>query len=66
MRHPAYLDLIGQSGSTPYDYFEDNVKREKEHLKLHKSAFKSLVKTNGIRLGSDVSQVTFNDVFNVH
>ena len=42
------------------------VKEEKDQLKLHKSAFKSLVKQNGIRLGSDVSQENFNDVFNVH
>lgn len=66
VRHPAYLDLIGQPGSTPSEYFEDRVKEEKDQLKLHKSAFKSLVKQNGIRLGSDVSQENFNDVFNVH
>ena len=35
-------------------------------LKLHKSSFKSLVKQNGIRLGSDVSQGHFEDVFNPH
>ena len=42
------------------------MKKEKDHLKIHKTAFKALVKQNGIRLGSDVSMAHFNDIFNAH
>ena len=66
VRQPAYLDLIGQSGTTPCEYFEEHVRKERDQLKLHKSAFKGLVKQHGIRLGSDVTQDNFSDVFNVH
>ena len=55
VKHTAYLDLIGQVGSTPHEYYEDMVREEKEQLKLHKSDFKQLLKSNGIRLGSSVT-----------
>lgn len=42
------------------------MKKEKDFLKVHKTAFKSLVKQNGIRLGSDVTITHFNEIFNVH
>lgn len=44
MRDPAYLDLVGQTGSTPLEFFEDLVREEKDRLKEHKSGFKQLVK----------------------
>jgi len=57
---PEYLDLVGQPGTTPYEYFEDFAKEEKDVLKEHKSAFKQLIKSNGIRFPSDVSFLAFD------
>lgn len=54
VRTSEYLDLVGQPGTTPHEYFEDMAKEEKELLKEHKSAFKQLIKSNGIRFPSDV------------
>ena len=55
MKNECYLGLIGQVGSTPLEYYEDMVKQEKDQLKHHKSNFKTLVKQNSIRMGSDIS-----------
>ena len=44
VRTPEYLDLVGQPGTMPIEYFEDLAKEEKEVLKEHKSAFKQLIK----------------------
>lgn len=57
MHSEAYLELIGQVGSTPHEFFEDFVRQEKDLLKNHKSTFKQLVKQNSIRMGSDVTLV---------
>lgn len=54
------MDLVGQPGTTPHEYFEDFAKEEKDLLKEHKSAFKQLIKSNGIRFPSDVTFPTFN------
>lgn len=51
---------MGQPGTTPHEYFEDMCKEEKEKLKENKSAFKQLIKQNGIRFPSDVPFTTFN------
>ena len=55
VKHPHYLDLVGQVGSTPLEFYEDLVRQEKDLLKHHKSGFKQLVKQKSIRMGSDVS-----------
>jgi hypothetical protein len=60
VRTPEYLDLVGQPGTTPHEYFEDLAKEEKDVLKEHKSAFKQLIKSNGIRFPSDVTFSAFN------
>jgi len=60
IKTPEYLDLVGQPGTTPHEYFEDYVKEEKDLLKEHKSAFKQLIKSNGIRFPSDVTFPTFS------
>ena len=54
------MDLAGQSGTTPHEYFEDMCKEEKENLRVYKSAFKQLIKSNGIRFSSDVPFSSFN------
>jgi len=53
------LNLIGQSGTTPHEIYEDLQKEEKELLKKHKSDFKTLVKTKGIRLPANVTTDQF-------
>ena len=65
-KNECYLDLIGQVGSTPLDYFEDFVRQEKDLLKHHKSNFKQLVKHNSIRMGSDVKFGEFEAVLQTH
>ena len=62
VKHQSYLDLVGQVGSTPLEFFEDFIKEEKDVLKLHKSDFKQLVKQNSIRMGSDVTFSQFETV----
>lgn len=43
-KNDCYLDLVGQVGSTPLEFFEDMVRQEKDLLKHQKSNFKQLVK----------------------
>ena len=65
-KHECYLDLVGQVGSTPLEFFEDFVRQEKDLLKHHKSNFKQLVKHNSIRMGSDVTFAQFETVLQTH
>ncbi len=41
---PRYNNLVGQPGSTPHEIFEDALNEEKDILKIHKPAFKTLIK----------------------
>lgn len=66
VKNQQYLDLVGQVGSTPHEYYEDMVRQEKDLLKHHKSNFKSLVKKNSIRMSSDVSYEAFSTVLETH
>ncbi len=65
-KHNDYLDLIGQVGSTPLEYYEDLVKEEKDLLKHHKSSFKNMVKQNSIRMGSDTQFTQFDTSLSAH
>lgn len=52
---PRYSNLVGQTGSTPREIFEDAVNEERDLLNVHKAPFKALIKANGIRFAFNVT-----------
>lgn len=42
--NPVFVNLIGQPGTSPHEFFEHFVNEEKEILKKHKPSFKTLIK----------------------
>eukprot|EP00347_Sterkiella_histriomuscorum_P007645 403348123 len=57
-----YTNLVGQSGSTAHELFEDALNEEKELLRIHKPSFKSLIKGRGIRFASNVEFQAFDEI----
>lgn len=62
----CYKDLLLQPGTKPIDIFKDVQDILRDKFNVHKVAFKSLLKTKSIKLGTDISKEDFNKNLNEH
>jgi len=60
---PKYTNLLGQSGSTPQQLFEDFILREKENFKRQKGTLKQIIKSGSLNLSSKMSFAEFEAAF---
>jgi len=59
-----YLNLIGQKGSTPHDFFIDIISQLKKDYKENKMIFKTILKENNIKFNSNISYQEYNKILN--
>ena len=59
-----YLNLLGQNGSTPYDFFNDLIISLKQEYKKNKAILKQILKNNTIKFSSNISYENYDEVLN--
>ena len=59
-----YLNLIGQKGSTPHDFFTDIISQLKKDYKENKMIFKTILKENNIKFNSNINYQEYNKILN--
>ena len=57
-----YLNLLGQSGSTPYDFFNDLIISLKQEYKKNKAILKQILKSNTIKFSSNITYENYDEV----
>ena len=57
-----YLNLLGQSGSTPHDFFNDVIMALKEEYKKNRKILKTILRDNTIKFSPNISYEAYTDI----
>jgi hypothetical protein len=57
-----YINLLGQSGSTPRDFFNDVIMVLTAEFKKNKKILKQILRENTIKFASNISYEAYNDI----
>ena len=57
-----YLNLLGQPGSTPHDFFNDVIMALRDEYKQNRKILKKILKENTIKFSANISYEAYTDI----